>query len=180
MFTTVVHHTPYPTSLTPGKTALIVCASPADADVTETLSTLRFASRAKYVRNVARVNAVIDPSSLHAHQTAEALQAHLDKESRKLVAAREQSEKVAAHAISLALSLGLQKKQVDAKLKSLEHAHQELQIAKHAALERATSSEEREVHHVATAGAERAAATQELEAVQEAHAQKVAALEHKV
>ena len=48
------------------KTALVVCASPADAVVTETLSTLRFASRAKFVRNAARVNAVIDASSLHA------------------------------------------------------------------------------------------------------------------
>ena len=39
------------------KTALICCASPADSDLTETLSTLRFAARAKMVRNHAHVNA---------------------------------------------------------------------------------------------------------------------------
>ena len=33
------------------KTSLIVCVSPADSDLTETLSTLRFAARAKKVRN---------------------------------------------------------------------------------------------------------------------------------
>ena len=36
------------------KTSLVVCASPADGDVTETLSSLRFASRAKRVKNVAK------------------------------------------------------------------------------------------------------------------------------
>ena len=41
------------------KTTLIVCASPADGDITETLSTLRFAARAKRVKNVAKVNAHI-------------------------------------------------------------------------------------------------------------------------
>ena len=42
------------------KTTLICCASPADADRTETLSTLRFAARAKLVRNHAT-------TTRHAH-----------------------------------------------------------------------------------------------------------------
>jgi kinesin family protein 5 len=52
------------------KTALIVCASPADADVTETLSTLRFASRAKRVRNVAKVWRRAPPTPPHARGNA--------------------------------------------------------------------------------------------------------------
>jgi len=39
------------------RTALICCCSPAAADLSETLSTLRFGSRAKLVRYEAMVNA---------------------------------------------------------------------------------------------------------------------------
>lgn len=37
------------------KTSLIVCISPSDKDITETLSTLRFAARAKLIKNTAKV-----------------------------------------------------------------------------------------------------------------------------
>ena len=86
---------------------LIVCASPADGDVTETLSTLRFASRAKRVKNVAKIHATIEPGMLENNDSfAHELQAHLDEEKRNLEAAREKSEQVAANAIALALRLG--------------------------------------------------------------------------
>ena len=51
-------------------TTLIVCCSPAEADLSETLSTLRFGARARKVRNFAKVNAVVDVTAL-----AEQLQA---------------------------------------------------------------------------------------------------------
>ena len=46
------------------KTTLIVCCSPAEADLSETLSTLRFGARARKVRNFAKVNAVVDVTAL--------------------------------------------------------------------------------------------------------------------
>ena len=60
------------------KTSLIVCISPADSDVTETLSSLRFASRAKFVKNVAKINAHIEASDLQSEALAEMLQSRLD------------------------------------------------------------------------------------------------------
>ena len=38
------------------KTLMIACISPADNNYDETLSTLRYANRAKNIKNVARVN----------------------------------------------------------------------------------------------------------------------------
>ena len=46
------------------KTTLLCCCSPAEADLTETLSTLRFGGRAKRVKNHAKVNATVDATAL--------------------------------------------------------------------------------------------------------------------
>ena len=46
------------------KTTMLCCVSPSMADVTETLSTLRFGGRAKRVRNFAHVNATVDVNAL--------------------------------------------------------------------------------------------------------------------
>ena len=63
------------------KTTLIVCCSPAEADLSETLSTLRFGARARKVRNFAKVNAVVDVTALaeqlQAPRLAESLQQQL-------------------------------------------------------------------------------------------------------
>ena len=45
------------------KTTVLCCCSPADDNITETLSTLRFASRAKLVQNGAKVHATIEVRS---------------------------------------------------------------------------------------------------------------------
>ena len=94
------------------KTCLIVCASPADGDVTETLSTLRFASRAKKVKLHAKVNATIEATALQADALAEQIQTQLDKEKTRLEKARAESERVAANAIGLAFKLGHQNRKV--------------------------------------------------------------------
>ena len=51
-----------------------MCASPADSDVTETLSTLRFASRAKHVRNLAKINATVDASAVDVEGLSDSVQ----------------------------------------------------------------------------------------------------------
>ena len=84
------------------KTSLVVCISPASADVTETLSSLRFAGRAKRVKNVARQNATIEASSRAAAELAESLQMHLDTAQQLLQSARERSEARAARCILMA------------------------------------------------------------------------------
>lgn len=158
------------------KTCLIICASPADADVTETLSTLRFASRAKFVRNDARVNAVIDASALHAHALAEVLQRHLDDERGRLVAARAQCKRVAARAIHLAMTLTLQRKHMDGRLSSLQGDHEVVDAARHDALARARASQQR----FDAADAERMAMASELLEEQQAHAQTASALQQEL
>ena len=46
------------------KTSIVVCVSPADEDVTETLSSLRFAARARRVKNQATLSATLDVTTL--------------------------------------------------------------------------------------------------------------------
>ena len=116
------------------KTCLIVCASPADGDVTETLSTLRFASRAKRVKNVAKINATIEASAVNTEEFAESLQSHLDAEKEKLEAARVKSEEVAANAISIALKLGINNRRVQRQMEALHKEQDELRKAKEEAL----------------------------------------------
>ena len=84
------------------KTSLVVCISPASADVIETLSSLRFAGRAKRVKNVAKQNATIEASSRAAAELAESLQVHLDTAQQLLQSARERSEARAARCILMA------------------------------------------------------------------------------
>ena len=71
------------------RTSLVICVSPADGDVTETLSTLRFASRAKRVQNHAHANVTIDATELSAQATAlaETLQRQLEASEAQLEAA---------------------------------------------------------------------------------------------
>ena len=127
------------------KTCLIVCASPADGDVTETLSTLRFASRAKRVKNVAKIHAVMEPQSTeNTAALAEELQAHLDAEKTRLEAARAKSEQTAAGAISLALKLALRYKVAQKHTLALEAGRVALEEAKAEALRHAKVSEEHE------------------------------------
>ena len=97
------------------KTTLVCCASPADADLTETLSTLRFAARAKLVRNHARVNESVSAmeNAVQAQQArqwaVQAVQRELDSAHTTLrgyaarclqfaVRARREKETAAAHA----------------------------------------------------------------------------------
>ena len=89
------------------KTSLVTCVSPADGDLTETLSTLRFAARAKKVRNVARANVTIDASQLseQASALAETLQTRLASAEEELTAARERCEHRTASTLAFALKL---------------------------------------------------------------------------
>ena len=117
------------------KTCLVVCASPADSDVTETLSTLRFAARAKRVKNVAKIHATIEASALATDQMAEELQKQLDSEMDQLVEARARSERVAARAMGTVLQLSVQRKKLDAQYEQLAKETAELEKAKALALE---------------------------------------------
>ena len=141
-------------------------------------STRGLLSRAVPLRQ--RVNAVIDASALQAHAMAEALQAHLDRETKKLTAARAQSERVAAHAISLAFRLAAQKKVVDRRLAQLhtEHAtsHANADAERRDALARAHASAQRGEE----ADAARAALAEEFERVRQSHAMVVAALQRQL
>ena len=94
------------------KTTLIVCASPADGDVTETLSTLRFAARAKRVKNVAKVNAHIEAAELVSDQLAESLQSHLDEQHKALDEARQANMESAEKLIQAAVRLAVRKRLV--------------------------------------------------------------------
>ena len=89
------------------KTTLIVCCSPAEADLSETLSTLRFGARARKVRNFAKVNAVVDVTALaeqlQAPRLAESLQQQLDSQEQLLRASRARSEVHATRALQLAV-----------------------------------------------------------------------------
>ncbi|KOO32902.1 kinesin-like protein kif21b isoform 4 [Chrysochromulina tobinii] len=101
------------------KTSLVVCISPASADVTETLSSLRFAGRAKRVKNVARQNATIEASSRAAAELAESLQMHLDTAQQLLQSARERSEARAARCILMAFRFNRAR---DAAVRQLEQS----------------------------------------------------------
>ena len=95
------------------KTVLVSCISPADGDLTETLSTLRFAARARRVKNIARANVSIDASELSAKadELAESLQKQLMSSEEQLASARRRCEQRAATALSLAMRLSRYRKQ---------------------------------------------------------------------
>ena len=106
------------------KTSLIVCVSPADSDLTETLSTLRFAARAKKVRNDARANVTIDAVDLseQAAQIAESLQQQLAKSEDALKAARVRCERRTADTLALALKLNAKQQQAKRYSSTLKEA----------------------------------------------------------
>jgi len=74
------------------KTTLLCCCSPAEADLKETVSTLRFGARAKRVRNHAKVNAAVEVTaiaeSLALPALADGLQQQLDEAEAALAAER--------------------------------------------------------------------------------------------
>ena len=99
------------------KTTLIVCCSPAEADLSETLSTLRFGARARKVRNFAKVNAVVDVTALaeqlQAPRLAESLQQQLDSQEQLLRASRARSEVHATRALQLAVKLRMARREAE-------------------------------------------------------------------
>ena len=98
------------------KTLMLVCMSPAQSDVTESLSSLRFASRAKFVKNSAKANAVVEVSALEKNDVAETLQKQLDEERDLLVKARERAEDIAARAVCTSILLWAKKRALDKRL----------------------------------------------------------------
>ena len=98
------------------KTTLVTCISPADGDLTETLSTLRFAARARRVKNVARANVSIDSAALSAKadELAESLQRRLHSSEEQLRAAQRRCEQRAATGLTLAIRLTMRNRQMAA------------------------------------------------------------------
>jgi hypothetical protein len=93
------------------RTALICCCSPAAADLSETLSTLRFGSRAKLVRYEAMVNACMPSKSL-AEARLQDLQAKLKTTSTTLSLWHARHGRSAARALLLGLKLKIQKRKL--------------------------------------------------------------------
>jgi hypothetical protein len=85
------------------KTTLLCCISPADGDATETLSTLRFAARAKLVQNHAKKHASVEVSCDQNafKEIAEKLHKQLDEQAAVLTAARAEAERATARALQL-------------------------------------------------------------------------------
>ena len=105
------------------KTSLVVCVSPADADKTETLSTLRFAARAKLVKNVAKAHATIDVTDLSSRlqmgRLTEQLQQQLDESEKRLHAAQVNMEHRAATALQLASRVKIKEMAIRTAMKNL-------------------------------------------------------------
>ena len=105
------------------KTSLVVCVSPADADRVETLSTLRFGSRAKLVKNQAKAHTTIDVSDLSERlrlgQLTESLQQQLDESQQLLQAAQSNMEHRAAVALQFSVRLRAKQREVRAAMQTL-------------------------------------------------------------
>ena len=103
------------------KTTLLCCCSPADGDVVESVSTLRFASRAKLVQNFAKRQAVIEMADNQGafEELAEKLQSSLDEQAATLTKAHEAAESATARAMQMATRLGRERR-ADAKKREAE------------------------------------------------------------
>ena len=100
------------------KTTLVVCVSPADSDITETLSTLRFASRAKLVKNVARVNATYSAEALEEtspvmQELTSSLSSQLDDAMARLEAARIKNEHQVARTLQVMMTFRVKTRRAD-------------------------------------------------------------------
>jgi hypothetical protein len=93
------------------RTALICCCSPAAADLSETLSTLRFGSRAKLVRYEAMVNACMPSKSL-AEARLQDLQAKLKTTSTTLSLWHARHGRSASRGLLLGLKLKILKRKL--------------------------------------------------------------------
>ena len=99
------------------KTTLLCCCSPADGDVVESVSTLRFASRAKLVQNTAKRHATIEMADNQGafEELAEKLQSSLDEQSASLAKAHEAAEQATARAMQMATRLGRERRAIAKK-----------------------------------------------------------------
>lgn len=105
------------------KTTLLCCCSPADADLTESLSTLRFGGRAKQVKNNASVNATVDVSALagvNAKLTAE-LQKKLEESQAVLETTRTRMHESAARSLQLIFRLQMRHRGLNGQEASAQH-----------------------------------------------------------
>ena len=87
------------------KTTLLCCCSPADGDVTETLSTLRFAARAKLVQNSAKAHVKVDVSDDASKELVAQLQVRLEELTKVLKVSRGRAEHATARALQMGLKL---------------------------------------------------------------------------
>ena len=148
------------------RTALICCCSPAAADLSETLSTLRFGSRAKLVRYEAMVNACMPSKSL-AEARLQDLQAKLKTTSTTLSLWHARHGRSASRGLLLGLKLKILKRKLTVENDKVT-----------AVAEALVAAEVRRVHALAelqaTADADKAAAV--AAAIAAAEADKAAAV----
>ena len=114
------------------RTALICCCSPAAADLSETLSTLRFGSRAKLVRYEALVNACMPSKSL-AEARLQDLQAKLKTTSATLSLCHARHGRSASRGLLLGLKLKIIKRKLDVEKLVSERAQKQSAVALEAA-----------------------------------------------
>ena len=114
------------------RTALICCCSPAAADLSETLSTLRFGSRAKLVRYEAMVNACMPSKSL-AEARLQDLQAKLKTTSTTLSLCHARHGRSASRGLLLGLKLKIIKRKLDVEKLVSERAQKQSAVALEAA-----------------------------------------------
>ena len=155
------------------KTTLIVCCSPAEADLSETLSTLRFGARARKVRNFAKVNAVVDVTALaeqlQAPRLAESLQQQLDSQEQLLRASRARSEVHATRALQLAVKLRMARREAEG-LREEQGSLQQRNVRNYETTEAAEAAAAREAAAAKAARREASKAKAEAEAAHEAAA----------
>ena len=114
------------------RTALICCCSPAAADLSETLSTLRFGSRAKLVRYEALVNACMPSKSL-AEARLQDLQTKLKTTSATLSLCHARHGRSASRGLLLGLKLKIIKRKLDVEKLVSERAQKQSAVALEAA-----------------------------------------------
>ena len=128
------------------RTALICCCSPAAADLSETLSTLRFGSRAKLVRYEALVNACMPSKSL-AEARLQDLQAKLKTTSATLSLCHARHGRSASRGLLLGLKLKIIKRKLDVEKLVSERAQKQSAVALEAAeMEKVTAVAEAMVY----------------------------------